>query len=263
MKIGYYQFNPMFGQVEANLEKVIQQLSGVEADLVVLPELFSTGYQFVSRQEALDLAEEIPGGKTSRALIELAREKKFHIVAGMAERAGDKAYNSAIFAGPKGYIGTYRKTHLFDKEKLWFDPGDTGFRVYDIGIARVGLMICFDWYFPESARTLALMGADIIAHPSNLVLPNCPDSMPVRCLENRVYAVTCNRIGTESRNVASLTYIGQSEIVTPKGAILHRAPTDQEELYIVEIDPLQARNKKVTELSDLFTDRRPETYELK
>lgn len=260
MKIGYYQFNPAFGEIEANVSQVVQTLRKTEADLVVLPELFSTGYQFISRQEVEHLAEEIPGGKTAQALIRLAEEKRFYIVAGMAEKAGNKVFNSAMMAGPSGYIGTYRKTHLFDREKLWFDPGDSGFKVYDLGMARVGLMICFDWYFPESARTLALMGADIIAHPSNLVLPNCPDSMPVRCLENRVYAITCNRIGVEKRDGTSLTYIGQSEVVTPQGKILHRAPQDQEELFVEEIDPLLARNKKVTELSDLLGDRRPEMY---
>ena len=87
------------------------------------------------------------------------------------------------------------------EETLWFTPGDSGFQVWDIGLAKIGVMICFDWYYPESARTLALMGAEIICHPSNLVLPNSPDSMPVRCLENRVFAITSNRIGTEARGV--------------------------------------------------------------
>ena len=118
---------------------------------------------------------------------------------------------------PQGFIGCYRKTHLFFEETLFFTPGDTGFHVWDIGPAKIGIMVCFDWYYPESARTLALKGADIIRHPSNLVLPNCPDSMPVRCLENRVFAVTCNRIGNEARGGKDqLTYIGNSEVVTPK-----------------------------------------------
>ncbi|MFO0767873.1 MAG: nitrilase-related carbon-nitrogen hydrolase [Nitrospiraceae bacterium] len=92
-------------------------------------------------------------------------------------------------------LGCYRKTHLFFEETLFFDPGDSGFQVWDVGGAKVGVMICFDWFYPESARTLALMGADIIAHPSNLVLPHCPDSMVTRCLENRVFSITANRIG--------------------------------------------------------------------
>jgi predicted amidohydrolase len=122
-------------------------------------------------------------------------------------------------------------------------------------------MICFDWYYPESARALALQGADIICHPSNLVLPNCPDSMPVRCLENRVFAVTCNRIGTEARGGKNaLTYIGQSEIVGPRGTILHRAPRDRDDLTVLGIDPAEARNKSLNRYNDLLRDRRTELY---
>jgi predicted amidohydrolase len=133
--------------------------------------------------------------------------------------------------------------------------------VWDIGPAKIGVMICFDWYYPEAARTLALKGAEIICHPSNLVLPNCPDSMPVRCLENRVFAVTCNRTGSEARGGKDqLTFIGNSEVVAPGGAILHRAPRDQEELCIVEIDPADARNKALTPYNDLLRDRRESLY---
>jgi predicted amidohydrolase len=133
--------------------------------------------------------------------------------------------------------------------------------VYDIGSARVGLMICFDWYYPESARTLALMGADIIAHPSNLVLPHCPDAMRTRCLENRVFAITCNRIGSEERGgKAKLTYIGQSEVVGPSGEILRRAKLDQKELGLVDIDPFESRQKHLNPYNDLLADRRPKLY---
>ena len=122
-------------------------------------------------------------------------------------------------------------------------------------------MICFDWYYPEAARSLAVQGADIICHPSNLVLPNCPDSMPVRCLENRVFAVTCNRTGSEERGGKEpLTYIGNSEIVTPKGIILHRAPRDREELTILDIDPREARSKQLNRYNDLLRDRRTGLY---
>ncbi|HKR78540.1 MAG TPA: nitrilase-related carbon-nitrogen hydrolase, partial [Nitrospira sp.] len=114
---------------------------------------------------------------------------------------------------------------------------------------------------PEAARALALKGADIICHPSNLVLPNCPDSMPVRCLENRVFAITSNRTGSEARhNKDRLTYIGSSEIVNPRGVILHRAPRDQEALCVVEIDPAEARDKSVTLYNDLLRDRREALY---
>jgi predicted amidohydrolase len=183
------------------------------------------------------------------------------IVAGLPERAGLACYNSAVVVGPSGFIGCYRKTHLFFEETLFFKPGDTGFQVWDIGTAKIGVMICFDWYYPEAARTLALKGAEIICHPSNLVLPDCPDSMPVRCLENRVFAITCNRSGIEARGGKDpLTFIGNSEVVAPRGAILHRAPRDQEELCIVEIDPADARDKALTAYNDLLRDRRESLY---
>jgi predicted amidohydrolase len=261
MKVGYFQFAPVFGDIKRNLDTVANRVAQVECDLLVLPELFSTGYQFVSLDETKALAEDVPGGPTTERLLKLAAEQGMHLVAGLAERAGDRLYNSAVLVGPAGLIGVYRKTHLFFEENLFFSPGDTGFPVFDIGPARVGLMVCFDWFYPESARTLALKGADIIAHPSNLVLPHCPDSMVTRCIENRVFAVTCNRTGWEERGgKARLTYIGNSEVVTPQGEILKRAKSAQETLTVVEIDPLEARNKKINPYNDLLAGRRPEFY---
>jgi len=184
------------------------------------------------------------------------------IVAGLAERSGNRCFNSAVVVGPNGIIGCYRKTHLFFEETLFFDPGDTGFQVWDIGSAKLGVMICFDWFYPEAARTLALKGAELIAHPSNLVLPHCPDSMVTRCLENRVFSVTANRIGSEARGGKErLTFIGSSEVVTPRGRILHRASRDQEELIVVDIDPAEARNKRLNSYNDLLQDRRPSFYD--
>jgi len=261
LRVGFYQNNPEFGNVAENLERISARLDEAETDLIVLPELCATGYQFVSQDEARKLAEPVPDGTTTKRLMEIAKRKQVVIVAGVAELAASVCYNSAVVVGPKGFIGSYRKTHLFFEETLFFAPGDTGFHVWDIGPAKIGVMICFDWYYPESARALALKGADIICHPSNLVLPNCPDSMPVRCLENRVFAVTCNRTGSEARGGKNqLTYIGNSEVVDPRGGILHRAPRDQEELCIVEIDPAEARDKALTPYNDLLRDRRESLY---
>ena len=261
MRVGYYQNNPEFGKVAENLDRIATTLETAQADLLVLPELCASGYQFVSVEEVRDLAEPVPSGPTTNRLLDLARRRQMVIVAGLPERAGTACYNSAVVVGPQGFVGCYRKTHLFFEETLFFTPGDTGFQVWDIGPARIGVMVCFDWYYPEAARTLALKGADIICHPSNLVLPNCPDSMPVRCLENRVFAVTCNRTGSEARQGKErLTYIGNSEIVTPRGGILQRAPRDQEALCVVEIDPTEARNKSVTIYNDLLRDRREALY---
>lgn len=261
MRVGYVQFDPVFGDVARNLDLVTARLDQVDADLIVLPELFATGYQFLSHEEVLRLAEPVPDGETTTRLADIARRRGMTIVAGLPERAGTRCYNSAVVVGPKGFIGCYRKTHLFFEETLWFTPGDSGFQVWDLGIAKVGVMICFDWFYPEAARTLALQGADIIAHPSNLVLPHCPDSMVTRCLENRVFSVTANRLGSEARGGKDrLTFIGMSEVVGPNGCILHRAPREADDLTIVEIDPAQARTKALNSYNDLLRDRRPALY---
>ena len=261
MRVGFYQYDPQFGEVAKNLDAVTATLDQAEAELMVLPELFASGYQFVSQEEVRQLAEAVPDGPTTRRLIDIAKRRRMHIVAGLPEKAGARCFNSAVVVGPSGFIGCYRKTHLFYEETLFFTPGDSGFHVWDIGPAKIGVMICFDWYYPEAARSLAVQGADIICHPSNLVLANCPDSMPVRCLENRVFAVTCNRIGSEARGGKDrLTYIGNSEVVTPKGVILHRASRDREELAIVDFDSTEARNKNLNRYNDLLRDRRPSLY---
>ncbi len=261
MRVGFLQFNPVFGRVRANVRYVLERLSSADADLIVLPELFNTGYQFVSRREADRLAEEIPEGYTVRQLAAFARRRRIHLVAGIAERRGRRLYNSAVLIGPEGVIERYRKAHLFYEERLWFSPGNTGFKVTAVGDIRVGLMVCFDWFFPEVARVLALKGADVICHPANLVLPYCPPAMVTRCIENRVFAVTANRVGAEERGGKErLTYIGQSQIVSPSGEILHRASPDQEELKVIEIDPRQARRKALNRYNHLFLDRRIGLY---
>jgi predicted amidohydrolase len=261
MKIGVYQFAPEFGNIRANLDKIEETIDGADADLIVLPELCTTGYQFVSTDEIRSLAEPIQDGETVRRLESLCRKNRFHLVAGFAESACGDIYNSSALIGPEGLIGSYRKVHLFREEKLWFKPGNQGFGVWNVGSARVGMMICFDWIYPESARTLALAGADILCHPSNLVLPYCPDAMITRSIENRVFSVTANRDGSEARGGKSgLTFIGRSEVVGVKGEILFRLGDREEVLRIVEIDPCLARDKQVTEMNDLFEDRRPEAY---
>jgi predicted amidohydrolase len=264
IRAGFYQFRPVFGEIRRNVESVLRRLDRIdrgEADLIVLPELFNTGYQFISRREVAELSEGVPGGFTTRRLGEFAEDKKLWLVAGLSERAVKCFYNSAVLIGPKGYVATYRKVHLFYEEKLWFKPGMNRFRSYDIGKARIGIMVCFDWFFPEAARSLALAGAEIICHPANLVLPYCPDAMVTRSLENGVFAITANRIGSEQRGGKKrLTYIGQSEVVDPKGRILFRAPRNQETLKILEIHPREARHKTLNRYNNLFRDRRVGLY---
>ena len=121
-------------------------------------------------------------------------------------------------------------------------------------------MICFDWRFPESARKLALLGAQIICHPSNLVLPHCPNSMVVRALENNVFTITADRVGVENRTGEKLEFIGKSRIISPDGTVLGELGTEEPGFLAVEIDPALADDKNVTPRNDLFDDRRPEFY---
>ena len=266
MIVAVLQTHPEFEQIAANLDAAEAAITMAgEADLVVLPELFATGYAFESLEQARALAESVPDGPTVRRLARIARETGATIVAGIAESAGDRVYNSAVVVTPNGWLGTYRKTHLFAEETLWFAPGDSGFRVWTVTDRRgrsyrLGVMVCFDWFFPESARALALAGADLVAHPSNLVLPHCPDSMPVRALENRVFTATANRVGTESNSRGALTFIGRSRICSPRGAVLAEASATLPDVLTVEIDPREARDKCLNPYNDLFDDRRPGLY---
>ncbi|MDP3025130.1 MAG: nitrilase-related carbon-nitrogen hydrolase [candidate division Zixibacteria bacterium] len=260
MKIGFVQFCPIFGKKEENLEKVEKLIQKEEADLLVLPELFNTGYIFADKEELESLAEKIPEGETSRFLLELSRRRKMSLVFGIAEKAKNKLYNSAVLLTPEGVKGVYRKLHLFDQEKYLFDPGENEPEVFDDGKARIGMMVCFDWLFPEVARVLALKGAEIICHPSDLILPYAQEAMITRSLENGVFTITCNRTGEEDRVGRKLSFTGRSQITDPKGNMLLQASQDKEEVGVVEIDPLLARDKKFTENNFIFDDRRPEFY---
>ena len=260
MNIAVVQTDPTFGTVAKNIDQALSLMRTAQADLYVLPELFASGYNFTSKAEARSLAEPFQQGSVFTALAAFARDQKATIVYGFAELDGEEVYNSAAILSHDGTAGLYRKLHLFDREKLFFAPGNLPFRVFQTPAGPVGVMICFDWYFPESMRTLALRGAHIVAHPSNLVLPHCPDSMPVRCRENRVFAVTANRVGTEDRGGISLSFIGQSQITSPAAEILAKADADQEVLLSSVLDLALARDKKLNQYNDLFKDRRPEHY---
>jgi predicted amidohydrolase len=192
--------------------------------------------------------------------LELAKKQNTNLVFGIAERADDKLFNSSVLVTARGECFVYRKLHLFDREKRLFSPGDKELEVFDIGEAKIGMMICFDWIFPEVARSLALKGADIICHPSNLILPHCQDAMVTRCLENRIFAITSNRTGTEKRRKEELTFTGRSQIVDPKGRVLAQANAFEEKLCIIEIDPFLAKDKKVTPNNHIFEDRRTDFY---
>ncbi len=153
----------------AAIETALQGLPPHENRLVVFPEMAVPGYFFGQRDRLWALAEPIPDGPSTERLIELARQHSAYLVVGMAERQGDKLYNSAILVGPEGYVTKYRKLHLWSEEKLLYSPGNLGMVVVELPIGRVGILICYDLWFPEQARILRLLGADIIAAPAALV----------------------------------------------------------------------------------------------
>ena len=154
VRVAVVQTNPTFGEIEANVRDAVVLMEDVEADLFVLPELFNTGYNFVDVQEVERLSEHT-SGFTFDHLSTFARRKSCYVVYGFVEKAV-RLFNSASLVGPFGMMGLYRKVHLFDRETLFFAPGDLGFPVFNLPIGRIGIMICFDWIYPESARSLAL-----------------------------------------------------------------------------------------------------------
>jgi len=260
MRVGYYQFCPRYGDPEANRRKVVRRLEEANADLIVLPELAFTGYLFESRKEARALAEEPADSPIVAELAALCRRRRFHVVTGFAERARDKIFNSALLIGPRGLLRTYRKLHLFNEESRWFDPGGLPLEVVRVRGVRVGMMVCFDWVFPEVTRTLALQRMELLCHPSNLVLGHCQQAMLTRCLENGIYAVTANRFGEDRRPGGSVRFTGRSQVAGPRGERIHRGPGQREELHICEIDPARTRDKLITAHNDLLSDRRPVFY---
>lgn len=260
MKVGFYQFSPLFGRPEHNCQKILNALKNVEADLIVLPELALSGYYFKDKAEALRYAETPGQSELLDKLVDLTKDRKMYLVIGFAEKKGEQCFDSAALIGPGGIEHIYRKMHLFNEEKFCFDVGDTPFTVHDIHGVKIGIMICFDWVFPEAARILALQGAQIICQPANLVLSFCQQAMLVRCLENKMFAITANRYGTDKRPHGGLKFTGKSQLVAPGGKLLHRALSQRNELYITEINPNDANDKMITTHNHLFHDRRPEFY---
>jgi len=263
MRLGIAQTEPVFGEWRRNLDDAFELMERDSADLWVLPEFFASGYQFVDAREVSRLAESVPFGPTTQALVTFCRDHDCVVVGGLPEAAPSGLYNAAVLVGPEGYIASYRKIHLFGMETVFFLPGDRPFSTCAVGEACVGIMICFDHLFPEAARSLALLGADVIVHPANLVLPGVAQrTMEVRALENGVFAATANRVGSEARNGRELRYTGQSQIVGPDGNVLVRLSEDRPEIAVVEIDISRARDKAITSRNGKLADRRPHLYTL-
>ncbi len=258
MKLAVVQFAPVLGRPQETRDRV-RELSRdfAGADLVILPELANSGYAFSTRSQAVTLAEDPEASPFVDLLVALCRTHGQHVVTGFCERDGEALYNSALLVGPDGVLGTYRKLHLFLDEIDVFEPGDVGLPTFTVQGVRLGILICFDWRFPEVWRALALAGADLICHPSNLITPGLAQRVvPVHALLNRVYVATANRVGQEG----SLTFTGVSQIVDPSGKVIAQAGEVEETVLKAEVDPAKARDKAVNARNDLFADRRPEFY---
>jgi predicted amidohydrolase len=260
LRVAFVQGRPRFGRPEENLERGLALAATVPADLVVLPELWASGYVFSSHAEVAALAEDARTGPTARALAAAARRERRSYVSGFAERAGGRFYNSALLVGPGGVCAVYRKLHLFEREQTWFSPGNLPLAVHRVGPARVGMLICYDWRFPEAARVLTLLGADVIAHPSNLVFPQAQNAMRTRALENRVFVVTANRTGTDDRPGGRVAFTGRSQIVGPDADVMVRAGIRQSVARAADCDLARSRRKSITPRTPILSNRRPEHY---
>jgi len=258
IKTGFIQFQPILGEQETNINKLSILLEQAnDADLIVIPELANSGYNFESKEQAFALSEEIDNSQFVNFLINEAAKHSLYIVSVINEREDDKLYNSSVLVGPKGLIGKYRKIHLFMNEFDFFERGNLGLPVFDIGICKIGMLICFDWIFPEVWRILALKGVDIICHPSNLVLPFAQQAVPVHGLINRTFNITANRYGIER----GVTFSGKSIIADPYGKTLITASPDADEVSFVIFNLEDARNKMITTRNHAFNDRFPSEYE--
>ena len=265
--IACVQIDCVLGDLEANLAAVLEGLIAAArrgARLVVFPECILSGYCFRSRAEAWEQAQPVPGPACD-ALAAACRRLDVFAVVGLLERgAGDAFYNACVLLGPDGLIAVYRKIHLpFLGVDRFVTPGDRPFAVHDLGGLRVGMNICYDGTFPESARVLALLGADLVVLPTNWPAGalGTIKLAEARALENHVYYAAVNRVGEER----GFRFVGRSRVVGPDGEVMTSAPADHAEILLAEIDPGVARAKRVVKIPgehevDRIRDRRPEMY---
>jgi len=268
IKVAAVQTEPKLMKTEENLQTILRatrEAAANHADLIVFPECSLTGYFFSSRQEALPFAETIPGPSTEK-LASLCRALKTYVIFGLLEEDNDKLFNAAAFLGPQGLIGKYRKNHLpFMGVDRFVDTGDHPFQVHRTPIGNIGLLICYDVAFPESSRVLTLLGADILALPTNFPQGRGETIITylvsARAIENRVHVVSANRVGSERGG----SFAGLSKIVDALGNILGLASQDSEEIIYGEVSLESARQKHVIITPgeyevDYIRDRRPELY---
>lgn len=266
MKIGLIQSEPVHLDTRASCERLAPQICACAqqgAELLVLPELANSGYLFPDQASAEVVAESSNGsGEYLGWLVQQCKEHQLALVSGYPEISGGKIFNSAAFVTPDGVKGNYRKLHLFDMEKNWFEPGNVGVPLFEWKGAKFAALVCFDWAFPEAWRMAALAGADFVAHCSNLVLPWAQTGVKGHALCNRIGVFTANRVGTESCGEAQLTFTGGSQALSPTADVLASGPNDQAWEAVFEFELELARNKQVTKQNDLFEDRRRDMYSL-
>lgn len=267
-KVAAAQIGAELGQVEANLDRVIDTVRKAAEEgvrLLVFPETILNGYLFEEAEPVRRSALALDGPEIAK-IIDGCREAEVLAVIGLIEADGDVVYNTAALLGPEGLIGAYRKQHLpFLGVDRFVSEGPTGApAVFDTTIGRVGLAICYDIRFPESARCLALAGADIIAQPS--VWPDTVDIIAnhmvrVRAAENHVFLIAVTRGDAEG----GVAYRGNSQIIDPRGNVLAWAEKG-DVLLTADVDLSFAAQKRIVvkpgeyEVS-LFEDRRPATYQ--
>ena len=257
LKIAQIQFIPLLGEIDKNTakaESLLKKCAG--SQLIVLPELADTGYNFINKKHALEVSRPISENPFIEMLLDQSKKLNANIVSGFSKKTGNRLYNSSLLISPKGIVGKYSKIHLFMNEKDIFEEGEGGLDIFEIDGYKLGMQICFDYLFTDAWRILAQKGADIIAHPSNLVTYNAFKVVPALAIMNKVFIVTTNRIGTER----DLTFAGKSFLCNPAGEIISEASKQNEEILFTEIEPKEARNKMITARNHVFDDRRPEKY---
>ena len=261
LTVAALQYAPPARDPDLALQLALQALdraADAGAELAVLPELANSGYLHPSGEALAEVA--VSRDDTTgylAGLAEWARQRNVGVVTGVAERCKEGVANAAVFLTPEGARHGYRKLHLFGRERAVFVRGEAAPEVVSWRGVRLAMAICFDWQFPELWRGLALQGADLVLHPSNLVIPDrCQRAVPVHAMLNRFYVVTANRIGRE----ADLCFTGRSFIVDPHGQVLDEVAGEGEGLCVAAVDPSRARDKSVGEGNDLLADRRPDIY---
>lgn len=271
LRVACLQMRPAIGEKQQNVSRSLAMIAAAAqagANLVVLPELCNSGYIFATRDEAFGLAEEIPGGETARAWAAAAARHGVYIVAGIAERDGSALYNSAAVIGPQGFIGKYRKNHLWGAENLFFEPGDLGMPVFRTAFGRIAAAICYDIWFPETFRLAALQGADMLCVPTNWVpIPGQPADMLAMANilamggahSNSLFVAAADRIGEERGQ----PFIGRSLVVGPQGwPVAGPASADREEIVQAEVNLSDARRaRNLNAFNQVLRDRRTDLYD--